>query len=308
MKNKGFTLIELLAVIILLVIIFMIIVPNVTKIINNSEDTIYQNQINTILNAAYDLSLKNTKYLPDKNNKSFITLGELKSKGLINSDIKDPTTKEVFSDDLVVSIVNVGNNYKSKSKYSKSSGNYLYTLEIELMNSPDYKSKRPTIELVGLVKNSEGNYVTNIDINETYDDVSYKAMSSDGKDLTSNVIINITKEDKFLEKIDTSKVGIYHINYTVIDYNGYSRTITRSIIVSDNTPPTIIIPEETKISKNVTSFDLMKDVSCEDNSGDCKITSTGEINLGVSGKYVIEYTVQDSSGNTVTKKRIITIE
>lgn len=308
MKNRGFTLIELLAVIVLLVIIFIIIVPNVTRIVNDSKDTIYQNQINTILNAAYDLTIKNTKYLPEKNNKIFITLGELKRKGLVGSNIKNPNDRKDFSDDLVISITNVGNNYKSKNKYSKSNGNYLYALEIELMESSNYISKKPRIELIGLTPNSEGNYVTNIDINGFFNDVNYMATSSDGRDLTSNVIVNITKDDTLVEKIDTSKAGIYHISYTVIDDNGYSRTITRSVIVFDNTSPTIIIPEETKISINVTDFDLMKDVSCEDNSGDCKITTTGEISFGVSGKYVIEYTAKDSSGNTSTLKRIITIE
>ena len=52
----------------------------------------------------------------------------------------------------------------------------------------------------------------------------------------------------------------------------------------------------------------MNNVTCSDNSGYCDIEFSGEIDFGVIGKYIITYTAKDPSGNTTTKKRVITIE
>lgn len=308
MKNKGFTLVELLAVLVLLSVIFILTIPSVTKVINSSKDTAYQKQINTILTAAYDWSLKNINILPEKDKKVFVTLSELKINGLIDANIINTDTREPFPDDLVISITNVGSNYKNKDEYSKKEGNYLYTAEIKLMETSTYKNKKPSIVLNNLTANSDGNYVTSIDINSTYTDTTYTATSSDGKDLTDKVMINIIYNEKAVENVDTSRAGIYHINYTVIDDNGYSNMVVRNIIVTDSQKPEVTLPSENTISKSATEFDLMNGVTCVDNSGDCKITTSGEIDFGVLGKYIIEYTAKDPSGNTTTVKRVITIE
>ena len=68
MKNKGFTLIELLAVIIILSILIILVYPSVTNVMTKSKETIYQKQINTILNAAYDYTLQN---INESNNHSY---------------------------------------------------------------------------------------------------------------------------------------------------------------------------------------------------------------------------------------------
>lgn len=308
MKNKGFTLIELLGVLIILAVIFVLVFPSVKDIVDTSKDTTNQKQINNILNAAYDWTLKNTNYLPDKDSNTFITLGELKMKGLVDSNIIDVSTGKHYSDNLVISIRNVGSNYKNKNKYSKLNGNYLYTLEIEIMSSPEYESKKPIITLNGLTANSTGNYVSTIDINTEFEDANYSAISSDGIDLTDKVIVNILYKDKLVERIDTTIAGIYYINYTVIDQLGYSTTVTRNVIITDNLGPELTIPEFTNITSDISEYDLMKDVICSDNSGKCDITYTGEIKYGTLGKYIIEYTAKDPSGNTTVQKRVITIE
>lgn len=308
MNNKGFTLVELLATITILIIIFLIIVPSVTNIINSSKETVYNKQINTILTAAYDWSLKNINKLPEKDGKTFVTLSELKMNGLVDANIIDTDTKEPFPNDLVISITNVGLSYKNKNSYSKKEGNYLYTVEIKLMKSTEYINKKPTITLDGLTPNSDGTYTTSIDINSTFNNVNYTATSSDGKDLTEQVIINIVYNDRTVQNVNTNKSGIYYIHYTVIDENGYSNVITRNVIVTDSEKPIIILPENNTISKSATSFDLMQGVSCTDNSNNCKITTSGKIDFGVSGKYIIEYTAKDPSGNTTTSKRVITVE
>lgn len=308
MKNKGFTLVELLAVIVLLTLILILIIPKVANTINQSKDTVYQKQINAILNATYDWSLKNTNYLPEPNNKVFITLSQLKSFGLIDANIKDPTTKNLFPDNLVISIKNLNGNYKKNSRNSKQKGNYLYTVETEFMDNSEFSLKKPIIILEDLTENSEGNYVTVVNINDIFEEPQIVATSSDNEDLTSKVITTITLEDRLVKNVDTSLMGIYYINYTVIDKNGYSNTITQNVIVTDIEKPIINLPTNNNISLDVSSYDLMDGVSCEDNSGHCDISINGEVNFGTEGKYILEYVAKDPSGNTATQKRVITIE
>lgn len=305
MNKKGFTLVEVLAVFIILGVLFAIVFPAVNSILRKSNSTVSNVQIDKILDATYDYTLKNIKLLPDNDDTIFITLNELKSKGYIESDIKDVTINEEYPNDLVISVKNVGNNYKNTNKYSKTNGSYLYTVEKELMNSNDYNEKKPTITLEGYDTES---LVSQIDINNSFEEPKYSATSFDDKDLTDKVIKNIIYKSNNTNEIDTKKAGIYYINYTVVDELGYSNGIVLSVIVTDNELPELTIPDNATISINDTSFDLEEGVSCKDNSGVCDIEINGSIKFGVADKYIIEYIAKDPSGNTATDKRVITVE
>lgn len=312
MNKKGFTLIELLAVLTILIIIFLLVFPSVKKIISSSEDTVYQTQINTILNATYDWSLENLSELPNENDKIYITLGQLKYNGYIEADIKDPNTDEQIPDDFVISISNVGSKYKNEDVYAKKNGNYLYKVEVNLMNSSNYDERRPEIILTGknLEANSTDDYVTTINQNSLLEEATYTATSYNDNDLTDKVTINIMYNDNAVDEVDTSKVGIYYINYTVIDNFGYANTVIRSVIVTDTESPTITIPDETVISYGLSSYDLMEGVTCTDNSGKCNIAieNSEVVKFGETGKYIVKYIASDSAGNVSTLERVITIE
>lgn len=308
MKSKGFTLVELLGVLIILAILFILVYPAVSTIISKGEETIYQRQINKILSSTYDFSLKKINYLPAPGKKAYITLGELKYEGLIDVNIKNPENNEIFPDNLVISINNVGAGYEYSDSNAKLEGNYLYKVEIELLNDPIKKDLLPTIDLENLTKNSEGNYIMTLNLNEEFTDVNYIAKTYNNIDLTSRVKKYIMQEESMVETIDTSKFGIYKIIYSVVDDNGYANMSILNIIVADTSSPTITLPENNTISLDITNFDLMNGVFCEDNSGFCDIEVSGEIDYGVDGKYIITYTAKDPSGNTSTKKRVITVE
>ena len=51
-KSKGFTLIELLAVIAILGVVLLIVVPNVTNILNRSKNRLNNEQKNAIIESA----------------------------------------------------------------------------------------------------------------------------------------------------------------------------------------------------------------------------------------------------------------
>ena len=304
MKSNGFTLIELLGVIIILAIISLLVVPAVNNLISKGSETVYNAQINTILKAAYDYSLRNPDYLPDENETLYVTLGQLKIEGLVEFSIKDPETFKEFPDNLVISIKNVGLNYKNTNKLARLEGNYLYTAEIEKLEN---SSLSPTIEISGLTKNSDNNYILILSLNDSVN-ISYSATSKNNIDLTDKVSSYITLNNTVQENIDTSSSNIYKIHYTVIDDNGYSTSTVLSIIISDTIQPKITLPENNTISTSITNFNLLSGVLCTDNSGLCDISVSGEITYGTPGKYIIEYTGQDPSGNTTTARRVITVK
>lgn len=305
MKKNGFTLIEILGVITLLAIIFTITTVVVTKIVANGRNTTYQKQINDILNAAYDWSLSHVNKLPMENRKTYITLNELKKEGLIAANLTDPKTQKKFSDDLVISISNVGGNYKYNDPNSKQGGDYLYRVETDLMNSKDYDYFRPKIILEGTGSET---YTSKYNLGSDYTYPSYSAKDSDGLDITDSIVITTVLNNTMVEGVDTSKVGIYYVIYTVVDSKGYSDSIIRNIIIADEEAPTLTLPDNETISTSITSYDLMKGVVCTDNSNICKVTTSGTIKFGTIGKYVIEYTAKDESGNTTTKKKVITVQ
>lgn len=304
MNKKGFTLVELLSVIILLLVIISITIPAVTSVINTSEAVTYDSQVNKILSAAYDFSLKNSEFLPENNTKKYITLSTLQKDGFINTSILNPRNKKNFSNDLVISILNVGSNYKTTNKNSILKGYYLYTIEFEIMKSSQYKENRPIITIEDYGSQS---FTSNIDLSNTLDDPAYTAYTYDGKDITDKVTKIIIHNSNVVEKVNTSVAGIYYINYTVVDDKGYSNNLIRSVIIVDHTPPTISVSNVT-ISTNIEEFDLLEGVNCIDNSEKCDIKTEGKIEFGKQGKYIIKYIATDPTGNTTIKKRVITID
>lgn len=111
MKKRGFTLAELLGVITVLAMLSLLITPVITKTIKNNKQKLYNIQIHEIEKAAYDYAIKNTDTLPEEGVTVIITLGELKREGLIGQEVRNPITKELFSDDLQIEIANRNNRY-----------------------------------------------------------------------------------------------------------------------------------------------------------------------------------------------------
>ena len=74
-----------------------------------------------------------------------------------------------------------------------------------------------------------------IKVNETYKDAGATAKDDVDGDLTSKIKVEIKKDGKVVDKVDTSKVGTYVITYTVTDAAGNVGTKTRTVKVIENT-------------------------------------------------------------------------
>lgn len=103
--KRGFTLIEVIAVITILGIIGVIAVIAVDKTIKDNNQRLYEMQISNIEDAARTWGAKNIKYLPDNLDEAIsIPLVVLKKDGLLDKEIKNPKTGELFFNDMYIDI------------------------------------------------------------------------------------------------------------------------------------------------------------------------------------------------------------
>ncbi len=143
MNRKGFTLIELIAVIVILSLIALIVFPAINSVIKDSKEKAYEEQKQTILKAAKQLSYENSDILPAETDGSTETIelacltigctinGKQINGGYLNEDeLKDPrnTNKNL---DGVVEITYHTNQYhytykdKTNITAKNATGNWL---------------------------------------------------------------------------------------------------------------------------------------------------------------------------------------
>ena len=124
MNNKGFTLIELLAVILILSLLALLANTSVTKVVRDSKTDLYDSQMQIIKLAAESWGSENIDKLPDNGQCKYITLGDLKNYGLLDTSVKNPKTDKEFSNDMNIKIVATENKYgKTNISYEVDSDN-----------------------------------------------------------------------------------------------------------------------------------------------------------------------------------------
>ena len=106
--------------------------------------------------------------------------------------------------------------------------------------------------------------------------------------------------------VDNAILGLYEITYSY-DYNSETYSITRYVIVTDQTAPVIELNlgiDTVKVGETWTDGG----VAITDNSLE-NITATinGTVVINTAGTYEITYTATDSSGNTSSIIRYITV-
>lgn len=290
MKNKkGFTFVELLAVITIIGVLALILLPTIEKIKKTNNEKVYQQQLDNIVLSLKSWASDNRIYLPEKENGVLtITLGNLKADGYIEYEVKNPLTDKCFDNGMALIIKKIKRNYD-------------YSIDLSTIKESDnceFNLDSPVIAL-------NGNMVEYVEVNSIYVDKGVIAKDKDGNDITGNVAVVITGSGN---AVDTSRIGNqYIITYSVTD-NDITAQLSRTIKIVDTKAPELIIPSDVAIESSVTSLDLMEGVSATDNSGEnIEVTTKGNVDFGVVGKYTITYTAKDSSDNINSKKRTITI-
>lgn len=275
--KKGFTLAELLGVIVILAALLLISIPVVDKIIKQSQEDLYNKQIDSI-KLAMNLWISD-KYKLNEGESITLTLSQLKEEGLVEFDITNPITKELFPNDMILTIEN-------------KEGQLEYNVSDEGTNIENYENI-PRISI-------NGNVLTYVEINTEYIEKDVVATDNNGNIITS------TKS--FEPQLNTSLKGTYLEKYTV-NNNGHTNFVYRTIIVRDTIGPEIIFSNNLVLTyEQAESYDFESDIIVRDNSGD-NVEIVIEDNITIlPGEYTVKYTAKDSSGNETTKLRKVTIK
>lgn len=99
--KKGFTLIELITSLTVLSIIALIVVPNVTSNVREYKKKIYNNNMQSIADAARNWSTENmnqTNFPQDENSSLLLTIEELVNGPHLDKDVKDSINGGYFDD------------------------------------------------------------------------------------------------------------------------------------------------------------------------------------------------------------------
>lgn len=276
--KKGFTLAELLGVIILLAAISLVVVPLVSSSMKGARENLYNEQIRSIESSLASWMSINQR--PAEGETITLSLSQLKEAGLVDLDITNPLTDELFPNDMILKIIN-------------NNGAIEYEINENGNNKDDY-NLIPSISV-------NGNVLEYVEVNmESYNDLGVTA-----RDSSNNILYNVSATSS--PDFNPAQMGTYLISYTVTA-NGYSNIAYRTIIVRDTTGPIIQFLDDLTLSlSQIDSYDFTSDIMVVDNSGgEVSVTVTDNI-YPVAGSYTVEYKATDSSGNTSTKLRRVVV-
>ncbi len=127
-----------------------------------------------------------------------------------------------------------------------------------------------------------------------YIDLGATAIDGIDGDITSNITIS--------GSVNENVAGDYVLTYSVIDQAGNSASLTRLITVADTTIPVISIDNSVILPLQViqnSNLEIPEATALDNIGGDltAQIQISHNVNTAVIGDYVINYNVQDASGN-----------
>lgn len=284
MNTKAYTLVEVIAVIVILSLLILVAVPSVSKVIRDSKNKAYINQIKEIESATKAWGILNADNIPSEENETIIiSLLQLKLANLIAFDLKNPMTGDLFADDMQISITKKGMNLFYEVLEESGTTN-------EILNP-----NAPQLILNGGINQS-------IEIRETYNELG--AVAKTGNDILLPVSIVIKdKNDVIVNSVNTNSLNKYTIIYSTTN-NGLTSSIKRVVSIVDTIKPIITITGFTNnqyIELEATSNYTLPVASVSDNSGEIlNYNILGNFSSVIPGNKKITYEVIDSSKNKNT--------
>lgn len=194
---------------------------------------------------------------------------------------------------------------------NKAAGTYTYVAELSNETS---KASSNTIKVaveIGAVNTApviKGVKDATIQVGDAYDPMT-------GVTATDKEDGDLTKAIQVKGNVDTTKVGVYTVAYTVADKEGLEATATCTVTVQEqppveNTAPVIKGVKDATI-KVGDSYDPMTGVTATDKE-DGDLTNAIQVNSNVNankaGTYTVSYTVADSQGLKATDSCQVTVE
>ena len=157
-------------------------------------------------------------------------------------------------------------------------------------------SQAPTISLVG-------ESTIFLQVGDTFTDPGVTASGDVDGDLTSSITSSGT--------VDSATEGTYTIEYSVSDTAGNSVSITRTVVVSLDLPPTITLTGSSTITLLVGDTYIEDGcVATDEIDGDLtsSIITTGTVDTSTVGTYTLTYSVTDSASNIVSTTRTVIVD
>lgn len=176
---------------------------------------------------------------------------------------------------------------------------------------PEYRdSEGPELTLVGGASITQLNYP---DATDSFVDPGYSV--TDNQDDETEIVV--TKTYGELGEVDADTNGTYQITYSAVDTTGnVGKPVTRTVIIeaapdveNDVTPPELTLNGASTIRVELDGeYVELGATATDDVDGEITdITITGSVDVNTVGDYTISYSATDSSNNTGTIDRTVTV-
>ena len=229
--------------------------------------------------------------------------------------LSDLNSSLVFTKNIIVK-PNESNTYGIKLWIDLSASNDIQGKEfkarvvVDSIQNVDDSYQVDTIPIIYLNKDSNGNQDVHLKVGETYQELGVEKVEDDQDIFTSkDVVISYEYYDgtsiNTVANIDTSKVGIYYVNYSVTDRSNQVGKKTRVVTVNNSSSvPKITLNGDSNISLGESDYYQESGVTVEDNN---QVITIGEVKTSSVGSYTVRYIVIDSNGNLNSVVRTVVV-
>ncbi len=139
-----------------------------------------------------------------------------------------------------------------------------------------------------------------VECHDTFTDAGATAADACEGDVSTNIAVS--------GSVDANTVGVYTLTYSVADGSGNPASATRIVTVNDTVPPVITVTGGTTVS--ACQFVAYNDAGATANdacTGSVSVSSSGSVDTSTAGAYTLTYSAQDTTGNTATAIRVVTV-
>ena len=159
--------------------------------------------------------------------------------------------------------------------------------------------KRTVIVFVPPTITLNGDDNVKVKIGGKYEELGATAIDNQGKKLD----VKITGD------VVTSKKDSYTVTYSATDSEGYTSTITRTVIVFVPPPPVITLTGGSRVVINlgVNYNDLGASAKDYENNDLTVTNDANKVDINKEGEYLVTYTAKDDVGNTSTVTRTVIV-